>query len=55
MEPNLNVTEEIKTFYLIRHGELKKNINGKIPKQDDDGLSPEGVLEAELISGYFQD
>ncbi|NQY79385.1 MAG: histidine phosphatase family protein [Candidatus Caenarcaniphilales bacterium] len=55
MEQNLNVTEEIKTFYLIRHGELKGNSNSRIPSQDDEGLNPDGVLEAELISSYFQD
>lgn len=55
MDQNLNVTEEIKTFYLIRHGELKENSNSKIPSLDDEGLSAEGVLEAELISSYFQD
>ena len=55
MEQALNISDEIKTFYLIRHGEIKNSSGSKIAASDDKGLSGDGVLEAELLSSYFHD
>ncbi len=55
MDQSLDLSEEVKSFYLVRHGDLKGSNKGRVPDINDKGLSPDGVLEAELISSYFHD
>jgi len=55
MDQSLDLSEEVKSFYLVRHGELKNSTKGRVPAANDKGLSNEGVLEAELLSNYFHD
>jgi alpha-ribazole phosphatase len=55
MDQSLDLSEEVKSFYLVRHGELKNSGRGRVPDTNDKGLSSDGVLEAELISSFFHD
>jgi broad specificity phosphatase PhoE len=55
MDQSLDLSEEVKSFYLVRHGELKNSGKGRVPDTNDKGLSSDGVLEAELISSFFHD
>jgi alpha-ribazole phosphatase len=55
MDQSLDLSEEVKSFYLVRHGELKNSSKGRVPDTNDKGLNSEGVLEAELLSSFFHD
>ena len=46
MDQSLDISEEVKSFYLVRHGELKNSNKGRAPDTNDKGLNSEGVLEA---------
>ena len=51
----LDSNEDIKTLYLVRHGETSATQKGRICGHSDIDLSEEGFTQAELIGAWFSD
>jgi alpha-ribazole phosphatase len=49
----LDFSEQIKTFYLVRHGETSSTENGRICGHVDVELNPEGIEQAEFLAEWF--
>lgn len=51
----LDFSEQIKTFYLVRHGETAATKKKQICGSSDEPLSKEGAYQAEVLADWFAD
>lgn len=51
----LDYSEQIKSFYLVRHGETASTNKGKICGHDDVPLTEIGVAQGEILASWFLD
>jgi broad specificity phosphatase PhoE len=51
----LDFSEQIKSFYLVRHGETLSTNKGKICGHDDVALTELGIAQGEILASWFLD
>jgi len=51
----LDFSEQIKSLYLVRHGDTGATAKGRICGHSDVGLNQEGIYQVELLGAWFSD